>query len=300
MPMHHDPNQPVLCIGSALWDIIASSQSSLEIGSDLPGLIRRRPGGVACNIALVLAARGRAVSLLTVIGNGPEGDHLIQILESKGVDCQYVTRTDTNVDTYMAIEQPNGEVFGAIADCASLELAGDRLLTPLMNGTLADTNAPWRGAAIIDGNLPIAVLEQLLGSGVLAGSKLSFAPASTGKANRMLTALKSGSGTLFVNREEAETLCKGDYITAIAAARELVRIGAERAIVTDGANPVALATADKSLAAMPPNVKAVTTTGAGDCFLAAFVAAELDGQSSENALIEAINAAAQHVVKEVV
>jgi len=56
---------PVLCIGSALWDTIASASCDMQPGHDVAGIIRRRPGGVALNIALALVEHGQPAALLT-------------------------------------------------------------------------------------------------------------------------------------------------------------------------------------------------------------------------------------------
>ena len=47
--------------------------------------------------------------------------------------------------------------------------------------------------------------------------------------------------------------------------------------------------------AAPPAVTVARVTGAGDCFLAAHLAAELAGQPREAALRQAVQAAAAHV-----
>ncbi|MDB2369265.1 kinase, partial [Octadecabacter sp.] len=49
---------PILCIGSVLWDIIGRAPGQMRAGSDVPGRITRRPGGVAMNIAMTLAQFG--------------------------------------------------------------------------------------------------------------------------------------------------------------------------------------------------------------------------------------------------
>ncbi len=290
---------PVLCIGSALWDIIASSSVRLKMGNDVPGLIRRRPGGVAGNIALALAAAGTRVALLTVIGRGAQGDALIAKLEAAGIDCSYVTRTDDPTDSYLAIENPDGEVFAAIADCASLEKAGETVLDPLRDGRLASEGSPWRGSVVIDGNLPVAVLDSIANHHDMALADLHFVPASPGKAGRMRAALRASHGTLFVNKGEAEILCRKDFPDAATAARAMLQLGASRAVVTDGPAPAALADATGIITKTPPTVDTKSTTGAGDTFLAGFIAAELAGLSPTDTLAAAIQAAADHICKEV-
>ena len=49
------PSEDIICIGSVLWDIIGRSPRDMISGNDVPGRIRRIPGGVAMNIAMTLA-----------------------------------------------------------------------------------------------------------------------------------------------------------------------------------------------------------------------------------------------------
>lgn len=297
--MQKNSKTPVLCIGSALWDIIASTSCDMQPGNDVAGIIRRRPGGVALNIALALVNRGQPAALLTTIGNDPQGDELVAELEAAGIDCQYVTRIDDPTDNYLAIETTSGVVFGAIADCASLEKAGDLILAPVRDGRLATTDIPWEGSVVIDGNLPVSTLESIAENRDFDAAHLSFVPASPGKAERMRAALKAQSGTLFVNKGEAEILCKREIENSSEASELLRELGVFRAIVTDGPNESALCDENGTIKVTPPKVEAKTTTGAGDVFLATFVGAEIASTLALREIMEAsVKAAADHVMKE--
>lgn len=297
--MPDTPALPVLCIGSALWDIIASASCEMQPGNDVAGIIRRRPGGVALNIALALVKRGQPAALLTTIGNDAQGDELITELVAAGVDCQYVTRIDDPTDNYLAIETTAGVVFGAIADCASLENAGEIILAPVRDGRLAAADTPWQGSVIIDGNLPVSTLESIAENRDFYEAHLSFVPASPGKAERMRAALKAQSGTLFVNKGEAEILCNRTFATSGDASERLRQLGAFRAIVTDGPNESALSDENGTFSVLPPKVEARTTTGAGDVFLATFIGAEIASTLALREIMEtAVKAAADHVMKD--
>ena len=53
-----EKNPEILCIGSILWDIIGRANYIMNEGSDVPGKIKRLPGGVALNIAMTLCQFG--------------------------------------------------------------------------------------------------------------------------------------------------------------------------------------------------------------------------------------------------
>ncbi len=285
----------ILCIGSVLWDVIGRSASVMRQGSDVPGRITRLPGGVALNIAVTLTRFGLTPALLTAIGRDAEGDELIAACAARGMitDCVYRS-DDLPTDVYMAVEGANG-LIAAIADAHSLEAAGDKILRPLSDGRLARAGSPWHGPVALDGNLTLALLSEMARSPLLAEADLRVAPASPGKAERLLPFVQSGRGTLYVNLEEAGLLCQTRFTGSRDAAAELLARGASRVLVTDGGSDATEGRPDGSLTRTPPQVLITRVTGAGDTFMAAHIAAEREGAAPENALEMALDAAASYV-----
>lgn len=285
----------ILCIGSVLWDIIGRAEVPLRQGADMPGRITRRPGGVALNIAMALARFGLQPALLSAVGRDAEGDELIAACGARGLETGVIYRSeDLPTDRYMAIEGTNGLV-AAIADAHSLEAAGDRILRPLQDGAeLAD----WTGPVALDGNLTVDLLAKLARSPALAKADLKVAPASPGKAMRLVPFLKSGRGTIYVNLEEASLLCQTQFDGSAPAAKALLDRGAARVIVTDGGAPATVAEPGGTATHTPPAVEVMRVTGAGDTFMAAHIAAEMRGANQEDALKQALDAAALYVAGE--
>jgi pseudouridine kinase len=285
----------ILCIGSALWDLIGRTPVSLRRGADVPGRILRQPGGVALNIAVTLCRFGLRPALLGAIGRDRDGDELIAACETLGVGCRYVHRPHgLPTDRYIAIEGANG-LAAAIADTRTLETAGARILAPLTGGPLGRPDAPWRGPVALDGNLTAALLDRIAQDPCLAAADLRVAPASPGKAERLRPLLRHPGATFYVNRAEAEILAQAPQRDAPAAAAALQGMGAARVLVTDGARAAAMAWSGGLLAATPPRVAVVRVTGAGDTFMAAHIAAELRGAAGTAAFDAALAAAAAHV-----
>ena len=103
-------------------------------------------------------------------------------------------------------------------------------------------------------------------------------------------------GCFYLNRLEAEILAGHACPDAAAAAQAVVARGGARVLVTDGPHLVAEAMAGApTLTFAPPAVTVARVTGAGDCFLAAHLAAELAGQPRDTSLRRAVEAAAAHV-----
>lgn len=292
-PMTKVPD--ILCIGSVLWDVIGRAASHMRVGSDVPGRITRLPGGVAMNIAMTLRRFGMTPALLTTIGRDAEGDELIAEAIRMGMVCDHVYRSeDLPTDVYMAIEGANGLV-AAIADAHSLEAAGDKILRALSNGALGSNAKPFAGPIALDGNLTEELLQDIAQSALFARADLRVAPASPGKAERLLAFVGHPSATFYVNLEEAGLLCMTSFDDSANAAAALIARGAHRVLVTDGGKSASEGTAGDIITQTPPAVMVTRVTGAGDTFMAAHIASETQSLDRAAALTRALNAAATYV-----
>jgi sugar/nucleoside kinase (ribokinase family) len=289
----------ILCIGSVLWDIIGRAPSHMAVGSDVPGRISRLPGGVAMNIAMVLAGFGLTPAILSVVGRDAEGEELVAACHHLGLMIDHLYRSDDlPTDRYMAVEGANG-LIAAVADAHSLEAAGARVLAPLQDGRLGSAAAPWTGPVALDGNLTVGLLAEIAESPLFAAADLRIAPASPGKAERLRPLIAHPRAVLYVNLEEAGVLCQTRFADAAAAAEGLLARGAARVLVTDGGRACAEGSARGVTVARPPAVMVTRVTGAGDAFMAAHIVAELRGAEPEAALDAALRAAADHISGEV-
>jgi len=265
----------------------------------VPGRITRLPGGVAMNIAMTLRRFGLTPAILTAIGRDAEGEELIAEAGRMGLVCEFVYRSeDLPTDVYMAVEGANG-LIAAIADAHSLEAAGERILAPLADGRLGSADAPHSGLVALDGNLTTDLLREIARSPLFALADLRVAPASPGKAERLLALMDHPTATLYVNLEEASRLCQAHFTDSAAAAAAMIVRGAHRVLVTDGGRPASEATGDSVITLEPPKVLVTRVTGAGDTFMAAHIVAEARGAAREEALFKALDAAATYVSGEV-
>lgn len=281
----------ILCIGAMLWDVIGRAPHKMAPGADVPGRIRHIPGGVALNVAVALARWGLRPAILSAVGRDPEGEALVTEAERLGVMTGWLTRdAGLPTDCYMGIEDSAG-LIAAIADAHSLEAAGASILTPL---DIPLEN--WAAPVVLDGNLTEDLLAIIARDPRLTGADLRVVPASPGKAARLEPLIAARRGCFYLNRFEAEIIAGRACVDAAAAAQAVVARGAARVLVTDGPNLAADAIANgPTLTVAPPPVIVARVTGAGDCFLAAHLAAELNLQPREAALRQAVNAAAAHV-----
>jgi len=267
----------LLCAGSVHWDTIARAVSSIRLGDDVPGVVERRPGGVACNIARHLARLGHPVALTGCVGLDADGDALHDLLSARNIDLSQLHRC-AKTDRYVAIENHDGSLIAAIADTAALTHGAAQVV--------ASANA-HHGPVIVDGNLPPEALAEL------THPNLFLVPASPARAVGLAPLIARGAAPL-LNRAEAVALIGTDGdSTRLATA--LIAMGATLALVTDGPNPATLATADGPITLTPQRVRVASVTGAGDATVAGLLHAHLTGASPREALEAALACAAAHL-----
>ena len=286
---------PVVCIGSANWDIVGLSEHSFPHGADRPGRIVRRAGGVALNVAIELAQQGVNVALLTAVGEDAAGAELLAAAQSAGINVDHISKcSNTATDSYMAIEGASGMV-AAVADVRCLAAAGTTILQPLLNGALASADRPWRQIMLVDGNLEADLLADIATNALSAQADLRIVSASNGKVERLACFLNRQHVSLYLNRTEANILLKANNLSAAEAAARLTQSGLRSSLVSDGAQALAHSSAAGLYTQLPPRVSERLCTGAGDVLVAAHIAAQLRDLGIQQALQYAATAAARHV-----
>ena len=287
--------QPIVCIGSVLWDSVGYSERAMRLGSDMPGRITRQPGGVAMNVAGSLLRCGHTPLILTAIGCDPHGEELLRICNKLDIITDFILRPENlPTDSYIAVEGKNGLV-AAIADTRLLEACGNDILRPLLYGPLGTEDEPFKGIIAVDGNLSHALLDVIADIHAFSRADLRVVSASPGKAERLWPFVARQRGTLYVNRQEAEMLCQTAFHDSADAAMHLLDCGTARVLVTDGTRATTDADGTGILRRIPQKVPASLITGAGDAFMATHLAAEANGATRSTALECALQAAANHV-----
>ena len=282
-----------LCVGAAHWDLICRAETTLKSGSDVPGSVTRRAGGVALNVAAGLAHAGCRTSLCAAVGGDPEGDQLVDWAMSQGIDCAGVVRAPNRAtDIYVAIEQPSGALFGAVARSALPERLGPEIADQAKQSIRRGTTS----TVLLDANLSTETLLDLAQAARDAGCALAINPVSPVKAPRLRCLLEEGLMPQIIgNREEAEAITGCVFANSEEAGRALFRLGARSCLISDGANPAALVSpAGSAIAEIHPVVRA-SVTGAGDALMAGYLACAERDVDPHAALGTALSAAARHM-----
>jgi len=230
---------------------------------------------VVCNIARNLAKLGAHVALFSAVGQDSAGDHLLQELESPGLDVGGVERiAQQPTASYTAVLDEKGQLFIGLADMAIFEK---------LDAAWADRIAPalkrcrtW----IIDANLPAATIERLLrehkGDATVLVDPISIAKSE--KVRGVLDAID----VLFPNAKEAAVLSGRKVETredVVRAAAEIRRRGTGTVIVTLGDEGIYFD--DGKSARFIPAIPARgvrDVTGAGDALVAGYAYAMIAGE----------------------
>ncbi|MDZ7936750.1 MAG: carbohydrate kinase family protein [Rhodoferax sp.] len=262
----------VLVVGGANMDVGARTDRALLAGDSTPGFIHHAPGGVGRNIAENLARLGIAVQLATLVGDDAFGAQLLTATAAAGVDMALTQRVaGLRTATYLSLHGPDGDMALAVNDMAILDQ-----LTPTW--CAANLPAPTAsGVQLLDCNLPPDTLAYLLARDVVS----VVDAVSVAKCERLRPWLPRVA-LLKCNRLEAQAMTQHPTDTvaqALEAAQALVRLGAQRSVITLGADGVCWCDQDGQAGFRPAReVPVVSTTGAGDALLAGVVAAWQRGQ----------------------
>ncbi|MGH6924377.1 MAG: carbohydrate kinase family protein [Propylenella sp.] len=272
----------VLVIGDVMSDIVVKPAGPIAVGADTRATIRELPGGSGANQAAWLASEGVSVRFAARVGRA---DHAAQmtLFAAMGVDARLGSDEALPTGTLVTLVAADGERSFLTDRGANETLSRADLPKTLLDGVdLVSVS----GYALFAPEPRAAVLA-LLDAARQRSIPFAVDPASyswleeAGAQN--FVEWTAGARFCFPNEEEAAVLSgSGDLeaqLQALARRYEVVAIkrGAAGAAAIDAKSGVRA-----SAPALPATV--VDTSGAGDAFLAGFLAAYLRGEGLEAAL----------------
>ncbi|MFG2273284.1 carbohydrate kinase family protein [Streptomyces chartreusis] len=288
----HARNGALLVVGDVVTDVIARHQGPLASGTDTAAAIRTVPGGAGANVACWAAYRGgREVRLLGRVGTDAVEWHERELTASGVRPCLVVDP-----------QAPTGTVIclvdtGAAAERTFLTDGGASLrLEPRDWSDALLDGVAWLHLSgyLLFSATSRALVRAAIASARARGVPVSLDPASAGflvelGVDRFL-ALVEGVDVLLPSRDEA-CLLTGLPDAADAAAklsRHVPMVVAKQG--ADGALVARSGTVTTHVPAVPATPR--DTTGAGDAFTGAFLAALLTGAAPEEAAGEGCRAGA--------
>ncbi|GCB50316.1 ribokinase [Streptomyces sp. NL15-2K] len=286
------PDGALLVVGDVVTDVVARHRGPLAAGTDTAATIRTLPGGAGANVACWAAHAGHAeVRLLGRVGADAAAWHERELVAC-GVRPRLVV--DPQVPTGMVICLVDGDAAAErtfLTDSgASLRLSPDDWSDALLDGVVRLHLSGYLLFSEPSRALVAVALEAARARGV----PVSLDPASAGflvelGVDRFL-ALVEGVDVLLPSRDEA-CLLTGLPDAADAAAKLSRHV--PLVVAKQGADG-ALVARSGAVCARVPAVPATPrdTTGAGDAFTGAFLAALLTGAGPEDAAAEGCGAGA--------
>ncbi|MEU9736948.1 sugar kinase [Streptomyces sp. NPDC048002] len=291
------PEGALLVVGDVVTDVIARHTGPLAPGTDTAAAIRTVPGGAGANVACWAAYRSDAeVRLLGRVGAEAAAWHERELVAA-GVRPRLVVDPRAPTGTVICLVDS-----GAAAERTFLTDSGAslRLGTGDWSDGLLDGVARLHLSGYLLFSEPSrALVAAALASARARGVPVSLDPASAGflarlGVDRFLT-LVEGVDVLLPSRDEA-CLLTGLPDTADAAAKLSRHV--PLVVAKEGAAGALVARGGAVRARVPaPVVTAADTTGAGDAFTGAFLAALLTGADPEEAAREGCRAGALAVTR---
>lgn len=283
----------LLVVGDVVTDVVARHGSALAHGTDTAAEIRTLPGGSGANAACWAAYSGCAdVRLLGRVGTDAASWHG-KVLHNAGVRPLLVPDDEAPTATVVALVDASAERTFLTDSGATLRLSPSDWSPALLDGVARLHLSGYLLFADSSRELAAAALSDARERGV----PVSVDPASAGflatlGVDRFLSATE-GAGVLLPNADEVRLLTGlPDVMDAAAKLSRHVPL----AVVTLGAEGALVAESGAVTARIPPvPATAVDSTGAGDAFTGAFLAALLSGDTPAAAAARGCRAGAHAV-----
>ncbi|MFJ6580301.1 carbohydrate kinase family protein [Streptomyces sp. NPDC091368] len=282
----------LLVVGDVVTDVVARHRTPLAPATDTAADIRTLPGGAGANAACWAArAGGPEVRMLGRVGTDAVAWH-DRALRRAGVRPLLVPDPQAPTATVIALVDGSAERTFLTDSGAALRLSPADWSPALLDGVARLHLSGYLFFAATSRETACRALRDAREAGVA----VSVDPASAGflaelGADRFLAAAE-GAETLLPNADEAASLTgRAEPGAAAELSRRfplvVVTLGAAGALVAEGGTVTARVAA--------PRARPVDSTGAGDAFTGAFLAARLAGADAAEAAGAGCRAGAEAV-----
>jgi sugar/nucleoside kinase (ribokinase family) len=286
------PGGALLVVGDVITDVVARHRGPLAPGTDTASSIRTLPGGAGANVACWAAHWGGAeVRLLGRVGADALAWHERE-LAACGVRPRLVVDPEAPTGTVICVvdTEAAAERTFLTDSGASLRLDPDDWSESLLDGVVRLHLSGY----LLFSEPSRALVAAALASARARGVPVSLDPASSGFLKTLgvdrFLALVEGVDVLLPSRDEA-CLLTGLSDAADAAAKLSRHV--PLVVAKQGADGALVARSGAVSARVPAvPVTPQDTTGAGDAFTGAFLAALLTGAAPEEAAREGCRAGA--------
>jgi len=238
-------------------------------------------GGKGTDVSMVLAELGYP-SLVLGFAAGETGEHVVRMLEGRGVACDLVWADGETRTNYVLVDTQSKQQI-------TITLPGLRVQPDHVDALRARlaTHLPQASCLVLGGSLPQGVEPELYRE-LISDAQAAGVPTLFDASGAGLRAGARGLPTLLkLNRAEMEQLSGHALPTSEGlrcAAREWVTRGVQRVLVTTGRRGAWAFSAREEHFIPPVRVEPLNTAGAGDGLMAGLAAGLAEGWSWVEAL----------------
>jgi ribokinase len=280
----------VFVAGSINMDVVAAAARHPAVGETVAGTsVLYFPGGKGANQAVAAAKLGAPTILIGRLGKDAFGEELRAFLARQGVDVSLVRETEGHTGTAIITLANADNTIVVVPGANGLVTHNDVASAALAQGDIA----------VSQFEIPLPTIAAFFQRARAAGAVtiLNPAPARAFDAELLrlvdILVLNETELALLTGRELREP---DDTARFVDAARSLQTGPAQTMCVTLGKRGAVALVGDEVMTMAGRSVKAVDTTGAGDCFVGALAAQLAQGKPVRDALGYA-NAAASICVQ---
>lgn len=278
----------VVVVGAACLDIKGCIRGDIVAGTSNAGDVRITVGGCARNVAENLARLGLSTALLSIVCQDDFGRTIVRQTERAGVSTEHMLIScEQHSAAYMALLSPQRALLVGVDDTAATIA-----LTPDYIQDHAELLTQAR-MVVIDANVPLESAQLLLDICQAASVPVALDPVAYGPALRYRELI--GQFYLITpNAVEAQALTNlpiSSPAQGAIAAKQLVGMGVQIAIITLGEAGLVYATANANGYVPAIEVEITDPTGAGDALTAAVVYALLNDIPVDEAVRLGVSAA---------
>ncbi|WP_426535033.1 ribokinase [Bradyrhizobium sp. McL0615] len=281
----------VFVAGSINMDVVATATRHPKVGETVAGqAVHYFAGGKGANQAVAAAKLGASTALIGRLGTDAFGQQLRTFLAAQGVDLALVKDTAYIHTGTAVITVADADNTIVVVPGANALVSGEDVAAPVL---------AKGDVAVSQFEIPQATIGAFFRRARAAGATTILNPAPAMACGPELLELVD---ILILNETElgfltGTTLADTDAPARFIEAARRLPIGAEKIIcVTLGKRGVLALVGGEPLLIAGRAVKAVDTTGAGDCFVGALAAQLANGKPIRDAL-EYANAAASICVQ---
>ncbi|SCB09445.1 ribokinase [Bradyrhizobium yuanmingense] len=276
----------VFVAGSINMDVVATADRHPRVGETVAGRqVLYFPGGKGANQAVAASRLGARTTLIGRLGRDSLGAELKAFLGDQGIDLGYVVETaEAHTGTAIITVAEADNTIVVVPGANGLVGADDVKVVPLLKGDVA----------VSQFEIPLPTIAAFFHRARAAGAVTVLNPAPAQKMPGELLALVD---ILVLNETELGFLAGVELSESDAAdriidvARKLQAREDQTICVTLGKRGVLAFAGHEEISVAGRVVKALDTTGAGDCFVGTLAAQLAEGAALRTALVFA-NAAA--------